>query len=519
MEYVIAIAAGLLIVGTIIYFMLKKTLSQQLNLRVELAPSEVERGGRLKIRVYVTPKQATKVDSVNGSLFCRRYDEFKNSWSDKSELPGVYTGTNIARIQFSFAQNVTLEANKEQKFVGVISIPEEGLLTEVRGIIQVHWFVCIYVKIPGQPIAEIQEELIVVPVMVTDEEAFEEEDIYDPFYDINIKKGPDNLKKSILAAKEANKEAAEEGSEGFKIISEEEKAKQEEEEARKVQSQSLTVEAPTHEDQKKSREKFKVSFQTPFDPTKHQKPTNVVTPEDYIKMMTAADGPQPPAMQEKGAETGKLEAPGTPWTPKKTEGAESGKLEAPGTPWSPKKPEGAESGKLEAPGTPWSPKKPDESETGKLAGTAAQPAAGASFTPRRPGSGDDYMPDWAMASWGGDTGSLAGGPAAGEPDSGAFSSDTGKLTEPSKAGIDDIYKQRHFVAGEKRKPQNLDDSKVPEQYRQKHKLQYGSKFQKIKDENSIPEQYRSGKIKPAGDLFENEQAGESDSDTGSLKKE
>jgi hypothetical protein len=342
--------------------------------------------------------------------------------------------------------------------------------------------------------AETQEELIVLPVMVTDEEVFESEDLYDPFYDLNIKKMPVMIKKVGEEAEGKEGEATEEEkTEGFKILSAEEKeaaaAAKEAKEVQKAEDQSLslTVETMTPEEQRKAREKFRVSYQTPFDPTKHQKPTNVVTPEDYIKMMTGDDTSKLPSVAERTP---------SPMASSPAEGG-SGKLsETPTTPWSPKKPAEGESGKLsETPAapTPWSP---------------AKPVAGVPFTPARPGSRDDYMPDWAQSWNPADSTDLSRMTS---------SSDTGKLSAPGKADMDDIYKQRHFVPGEKRKPQSLDETKVPDQYRQRHKLEYGSKAQKIKDENAIPEQYRSGKIKPVGELPDQPKA-EKD-DTGSLKKE
>lgn len=309
------IIAVILIIALIIYVSLKKSLARQLGLKVELDPPHVEKGKDVKVRVILHPKEATKVESITGTLFCRRYDEFKNSWQYKTDNTHLAKGKTITRIEFTFGQNIELYPGKEAKFGGVVPLPSEGMATEIRGIIQVHWFVTIHVKVPGSPIAEVQEELIVMrPLILDGEEEGEGEggedvDLYDPFYDAT-----EAMKKSIvLIPKKSKKKEVKPGDKkakpvekvpvatvtGAKSIKTPEKSdasklekKEKEKKKKKEKEKPLT--------QEDIRDKYKIKYHAPFDPTKFKKESRPVTSEEYIKSITS------PEKEEKHAEPGEV---------------------------------------------------------------------------------------------------------------------------------------------------------------------------------------------------------------------
>jgi len=284
------IIAVILIIAIFIYISMKKSLTQDLGLKVELDPPQVEKGQDVRIKVILNPREAIRVESITGTLFCRRYDEYKNTWQYTTDNPHVSIGETIARIEFTFGENLDLEPGKEAKFGGKVPLPSEGMATEIRGMIQVHWFVTIHVKVPGRPDAEVKEELIVTRPLILDgdEEGKEEVDLYDPFYDARKE-----LKKSItLVSEKAEDKEAKPGEKAPAGVV----AKKEE-----VQ-EPKRPEIPKEKEEEKEpavksaiRDKYKVKYHAPFDPTKHRKAPQAVTSEDYMKAISSSEEEKKPA--------------------------------------------------------------------------------------------------------------------------------------------------------------------------------------------------------------------------------
>lgn len=279
-----------------IYFFLKNSITNALNMDLELDPPQVQKGHKVKMTLIFKPEKNLKVESINGTIFCRRYDEYKGSWVDKTEFPVVHTGKTIAKIEFTFAQDILLEAGKEQKFVGKVPLPEEGMITEIRGVIQVHWFVLVKVKVPGQPLAELDEELVVLPPTITDENVARQqlENLYDPMYDVEMSKqrAEEREKEEQEVIKGMKKmpgglfTAMEDEQQDMRQIRqaiEEEKARKEQELEKEKEMEKPASQLTA----KEAREKYKVHYHTPFDPTKQiQQTAQSVSASDYISMVT-----------------------------------------------------------------------------------------------------------------------------------------------------------------------------------------------------------------------------------------
>ncbi|MCD4785201.1 MAG: hypothetical protein K8T10_15400 [Candidatus Eremiobacteraeota bacterium] len=312
------IFAIVLVIALIVYISIKKTLSRQLGIKVELDPPHAEKGKNVKIKVTLNPKEATFVQSIAGTLFCRRYDEYKDSWQHKTDNTHLAKGKTITRTEFTFKENVELPSGKETKFGGIVPVPSEGLATEIRGMIQVHWFVTIHVKIPGSPNAEVQEELIVMrPHYFDAEEGAEREvDLYDPFYDAN-----EEAKKiiSIVSQEPWDIVAKPEDivAEPEEIVAKPEDivakpedivAKPEEKvpvgavtvaESIKTPQESDASKIEKKEEEKEEEEKplpqtaildkYKVKYRAPYDPTKFKKESRPVSSEEYMKSITSEE--------------------------------------------------------------------------------------------------------------------------------------------------------------------------------------------------------------------------------------
>ena len=231
--------------------MIEKT-TEKLHLELKMRPVEVVKGERVKISCKMIPEEESQVEFINGSVFCRRYEDYKNSWQDYTEMPVFKNGQDVARIDFEFGKDMVLEAGKEVTFGGKIIIPDDAMPTEIKGIIQVHWFVIVRIKLKNQSVnAEITEELIVLPPKVFDGTGEEVDlgDLYDPTYD--MRKEEEEAQK-IAQTTESR-------------IKMKERKKQQDERRREEQKHKKEE---VKEEEKAGEEKFKVQYQVPFDPTK-----------------------------------------------------------------------------------------------------------------------------------------------------------------------------------------------------------------------------------------------------------
>ncbi len=235
----------IVIVSAMAYFMnQKRKTAEELHLELKMRPAEVIKGERVKLTVEMLPDKESQVEFINGSIFCRRYEDYKGNWQDYTELPFFANGQNVARIDFEFGKEMVLEAGKEASLGGKVIIPDDAMPTEIKGIIQVHWFVIVRVKLKNLPVAEITEELIVLPPKVFDG-AGEEVDLgelYDPTYD--------------LRKQEEEQEKVADFADARKAMTE-----------RKKQQEELRKDH-TPEPKPVVEEREKVTYHAPFDPTK-----------------------------------------------------------------------------------------------------------------------------------------------------------------------------------------------------------------------------------------------------------
>lgn len=313
MTNLIFILAAVLGLAAVVYWFMRNSLMNMLNPIVELDPPEVQKGQKFKVRVLLRPEKNVTIEVIKGNLICRRFDEYKDNWFDKTDIPRINTGKDLARIDFSFGQNQTLEAGKEVKLLGKIPLPSEGMSTEIRGVIQVHWFVNVKIKVAGQPMINLQEELVVLPGQASLEEVDPEEleDLFDPMFDVEMKRKRDEEKLRDIETIEGMEK--QKGGVFTAVISEEEERRMKADlEKKPVEQKDLSAAVPEN-----VREKYKVQYRTPFDPTKLQQ-QSAVTASDYIAGVTSSDSQQMPgdkSLQKKLEDTG----PKTPLSSQSTQ--------------------------------------------------------------------------------------------------------------------------------------------------------------------------------------------------------
>ena len=272
----------IVVVSVFSYFMsMKRKTAEELHLELKMRPAEVVKGERVKLTVDMLPDKESQVEFINGSIFCRRYEDYKSNWQDYTELPVFANGQNVARIDFEFGKDMVLEAGKEVSLGGKVIIPDDAMPTEIKGIIQVHWFVIVRVKLKNLPVAEVTEELIVMPPKVFDG-AGEEVDLgelYDPTYDLRKQMEEEEKVADFADARKAMTERKKQQDELRKDHAPEPKPVVEEREkvvyhapfdpTKTAQAQAaadaIVAEGIAFD---KDDERYKPKFREPFDPTK-----------------------------------------------------------------------------------------------------------------------------------------------------------------------------------------------------------------------------------------------------------
>ncbi len=261
MGVVLFILIILVLAGVMSYFILSNFKSQ-MNLELKLEPQELLKGEKVKVIVKANPSQKVKILSLDGHLIGKKYDGYKGSWLEKSDLPYISPGIVLRKTLFSFGENIELEAGKERTFTGTIPIPDDAVPTEIRGVMQVHWFVTVKAKVmPYLPPVVLQEELVILRKEIYDEKLPMEEqgeytDFYDPTYDLERP----TQKATILEAQVISEEKEEER----KIEEELPVSKKEPSRVPVVEKKKVEFVPPAAPP--KVEEPLKVKYRTPYDP-------------------------------------------------------------------------------------------------------------------------------------------------------------------------------------------------------------------------------------------------------------
>jgi len=186
------------------YWLLLKNTEKQLNMTLEIDPTEVERGKSVKVIVRIKPSVKITLISLDGFIMAKKFVGYKGSWADKSDLPWISNGIILTRTDFSFGKNITLNVNDESKHTGIIPIPENAVTTEVRHLMHTRWFITVKAKIASYlpPITLIEELFVLRPLIVGDEKLTMEEEseqmaVYDPMYDIHA---PEKMVKVLVTS-------------------------------------------------------------------------------------------------------------------------------------------------------------------------------------------------------------------------------------------------------------------------------------------------------------------------------
>lgn len=256
--YIAVFFIVLIIVGIIVYFVIKSGLSKQINLKLELDPPEVTKGEKVKVIVRANPTQKVTLQSLEGNLIGKKYDGYSGSYLEKTEYPVISPGVLLSKTEFSFGNNIELIPGEENKRFGVIPIPDDATATEVRGVMQVHWFITIKAKIsPVMPAVTVQDELIILrPEIYSGEEttaageALSEFSFYDPSVDLNRPENEAKILESNVIEPAKKKDTAA---------------------GKKAGAKSSSPQGVSEFRRKTSEEPYKVDYKTPFDPGKQTK--------------------------------------------------------------------------------------------------------------------------------------------------------------------------------------------------------------------------------------------------------
>lgn len=129
---------------------------------MEFNPPQAVRGRDVNFVVTCTSNKTRKIDSLEGSLICKRFNGYNGGWLDWSDLPVLSKGEVEERIVFSFGKDLILAAGNANKYEGYIPIPAESFPTDTGNLMQVHWRFMVKVSARGYVPASFFRELVVV---------------------------------------------------------------------------------------------------------------------------------------------------------------------------------------------------------------------------------------------------------------------------------------------------------------------------------------------------------------------
>jgi hypothetical protein len=116
-----------------------RNLGNEIAVDVQFVPPQAVRGNDVNFILSCKSNKTRKIDSLQGSLICKRFNGYKGDWLDWSDLPILSRGEVEERIVFSFGKDLILAEGDSNRYEGYIPIPAESFPTDNGNLLQVHW--------------------------------------------------------------------------------------------------------------------------------------------------------------------------------------------------------------------------------------------------------------------------------------------------------------------------------------------------------------------------------------------
>ncbi|MCD4785200.1 MAG: hypothetical protein K8T10_15395 [Candidatus Eremiobacteraeota bacterium] len=150
---IVIIVAMLFISGTLgigyYFYVRSRSLDRVLNLRLEVIPPRVNRGQDIKVSLMANPARKIKGEVVSGELICKQFNIYSGKMRDWTESAASTHGDILAHFLFSFGSDLVFLPGSDNRYEGVIPIPEDACPTDAQDPQQVHWAVRATVHIEG----------------------------------------------------------------------------------------------------------------------------------------------------------------------------------------------------------------------------------------------------------------------------------------------------------------------------------------------------------------------------------
>jgi len=145
---VILLIIGVLGIG---YYFYKRSrsLDRVLNLRLEVNPPRVNRGQEIKVSLIVNPTRKIKGEVVSGELLCKQFKKYSGSMRDWSESAISTHGEILSHFLFSFGSDLVFLPGIENRYEGIIPIPDDAYPTDTDAPMEIHWAIRATVHIEG----------------------------------------------------------------------------------------------------------------------------------------------------------------------------------------------------------------------------------------------------------------------------------------------------------------------------------------------------------------------------------
>lgn len=145
---VILLISGALGIGYYFYVR-SRSLDRVLNLKLEVNPPRVNRGQDVKVSLITNPTRKIKGEVVSGELICKQFRSYSGSMKDWTESSVSTHGEILSHFLFSFGSDLVFLPGIDNRYEGIIPIPEDAYPTDTGAPMQVHWAVRVTVHIEG----------------------------------------------------------------------------------------------------------------------------------------------------------------------------------------------------------------------------------------------------------------------------------------------------------------------------------------------------------------------------------
>ncbi|MCE1246074.1 MAG: hypothetical protein LWY06_05475 [Firmicutes bacterium] len=139
-----------------------RNLGNEVSVSVEFNPPQAVRGRDVNFAVICTSRNTRKIDTLEGSLICKRFSGYNGDWRDWTDFPLLSRGEIEERFIFSFGKDLILAAGNANKYEGYIPIPAESFPTDTGNLMQVHWRFLVKITSKGYAPAVFERELVVL---------------------------------------------------------------------------------------------------------------------------------------------------------------------------------------------------------------------------------------------------------------------------------------------------------------------------------------------------------------------